>query len=44
MNKIKKIDELLSDDSKLENYLHHFEKQDVCVPKNLNHKILYEYL
>ena len=40
MNKIKKIDELLSDDSKLENYLHHLEKQDVCVPKNLNHQIL----
>lgn len=40
MNKIEKINQLLSDERELDAYIENLEKQDVCVPKDLNKNIL----
>lgn len=40
MNKIEKINQLLSDEKELDAYIENLEKQDVCVPKDLNKNIL----
>lgn len=42
MNKIEKIDQLLSDEKELDAYIENLEKQDVCVPKDLNKNILFK--
>lgn len=39
MKEIKRIDQLLSDENELENYLASLEKQDVCVPQDLKKNI-----
>lgn len=40
MNKIEKINQLLSDQKELDTYIEDLEKQDVCVPRELNKNIL----
>lgn len=39
MKEIEKINQLLSDENKFESYIENLEKQDVCVPKDLNKNI-----